>query len=178
MLYTAYPNTFLGRVFDFLGCPYIFSDKLSGPGINYPGTYPGGPTRLFSSTYKSTPTVIPSVKTVITRVDTLNVMYHRPLVHQNRKIEKLLAIKPKSCQNHADLWEAKFMPNSCQKLAKFMPNVCQPVASLVRVHWWCGVRPFCNQCSANRSLPYKTRYFHGCYTLCARLQPKVVLCRG
>ena len=75
-LYTAYPNTFLGQVFDFLGCPYIFSDKLSGPGINYPGTYPGGPTRLFSSTYKSTPTVIPSVKTVITRVDTLNVMYH------------------------------------------------------------------------------------------------------
>ena len=132
----------------------------------------------FSSTYKSTTMVIPSTNTVIARVDTLLVMFQSQRVDQNGDIKKLFTKKPYSCQIHADLWQAKFMPNSCRFVAKFMPNVCRSVARLVRVHWWCGVRPFCNQCIAKGYLPYKTRYFHGCYTLCAQLQPTSTLCRG
>jgi len=122
--------------------------------------------------------MIPGTETVIAHVGTLLVKSQCQWVHQIMVIKKLFTKKPNSRQIHADLWEAKFMPNSCQKLAKFMPNVCPHIARLVRVHWWCGVAPFCNQCTAKWYRPYKTRYFHDCYTICARLQPKIVLCRG
>lgn len=144
----TYPNTSLGWVWDFLGCPSNFSDKLSGPRIPYPGGMSGDHSGQFSSTYKCTTMMIPSIKMVITRVDELLVMFQSQWVDQNRVIKKLFTKKPNSCQIHADLWQAKFMPNSCQKLAKFMPNVCRSVARLVRVHWWCRVRPFLNQCIA------------------------------
>ena len=115
---------------------------------------------------------------MVIHVNTLIVKFQFQWVHQILVIKKLFPKKPNCGQIHADLWQAKFMPNCGQIVAKFMPICGQSVASLIRVHWWCGVPPFRNQCNAKGYRPYRTRYLHGCYTLCAPLQREIVLCRG
>jgi hypothetical protein len=46
-------------------------DKIIPPRINYPGTDPGRSLLYFSTCYTITTTMIPSINTVVTRVDNL-----------------------------------------------------------------------------------------------------------
>jgi hypothetical protein len=127
-MFTAYPTTFLGRVFTFLGCPYGLPDKLSPARINYPRTDPRPIIDLLSTCYTITTTMIPSVNTVDTRVNNLFAISQSDWVDESGYIKSY----SRKCQNTAIFGRICGMPNRgqiaaifCQIHAKYMPTCCK-----------------------------------------------------
>jgi hypothetical protein len=118
------------------------------------------------------------IKTVLQHVYVFLARFQSKKSDQFGEIQKLLPKKPKTCQIHANLWEAKKQPNCGQIVAKFMPICGNMIRSLVSIHLWSKSRSILLSCVVNGYGPNKMHYFSGCNTNCAPLQLHHTLCGG